>query len=397
MRCEIGFRWLLIVLTGGERVALAAGVLGWRTSFWNDGDFHRALARLAADGAGNQAAAIESAGRSVARGVWRMPGWRLAFLRGRLLALATIKPQLAWPLVMWLLVWSWKDWRARRRFVFGFGLVMLLLLGERNWFCRGGCRCLPRRLVNITGTRRTSRYWFGCLALSQAAFWKPQACWPVLSASGRCGENRRLNAAFGRAFALVLALTVVIVPMFAPYNQVLLAPAILALLWNESSGQPILPAIRLARASGAILLVWPWIATLGLSLAYFWLTPALRQQLWPAPFYSNFMVPVFVFGLALLNAWTSPAWSLAGERASRVVCSSAASRPREGEGALCANRFIAVEHRNRTSTCRPSEIDQRLSTNDESSSSSPPHGPDRNQSSQFWLRCVSRPGVCAGQ
>jgi hypothetical protein len=118
------------------------------------------------------------------------------------------------------------------------------------------------------------------------------------------------SAAFGRAFGLVLALTVVVVPMFAPYNQVLLAPAILALLRSESEGDPILPAIRLARAVGGILLVWPWIATVGLSLAYFWLTPELRQRVWPIPFYSNFMVPVFVFGLALLDTWRSEPRSL---------------------------------------------------------------------------------------
>ena len=91
--------------------------------------------------------------------------------------------------------------------------------------------------------------------------------------------------------------------MFAPYNQVLLAPAIFALLWSEGSGERILPAVRLARAVAGILLVWPWIATIGLSLAYVWLTPELRQRVWPMPFYSNFMVPVFIFGLALLDTW----------------------------------------------------------------------------------------------
>ncbi|MGB9195616.1 MAG: glycosyltransferase family 87 protein, partial [Terriglobales bacterium] len=47
---------------------------------------------------------------------------------GILLALATIKPQLAWPLVAWLLLWTLADWRVRRKFVLGFGLVMVLLL-----------------------------------------------------------------------------------------------------------------------------------------------------------------------------------------------------------------------------------------------------------------------------
>jgi hypothetical protein len=47
--------------------------------------------------------------------------------------------------------------------------------------------------------------------------------------------------------------------------------------------------------------MWSWIATLGLSLAYLWITPQLRQRIWPLPLYSSFMVPVFVFGLALLD------------------------------------------------------------------------------------------------
>jgi len=114
------------------------------------------------------------------------------------------------------------------------------------------------------------------------------------------------SPAFGRATGLVMALTVVIVPMFAPYNQVLMAPAILALVWSESLRDPILPVVRLARMSGGVLLLWPWIATIGLSAASVWLTPELRQKLWPMPFYSNFMMPVFVFGLTLLNTW-SPA------------------------------------------------------------------------------------------
>jgi hypothetical protein len=84
---------------------------------------------------------------------------------------------------------------------------------------------------------------------------------------------------------------------------VLLAPAILAIVRSEVSGDPILPVIRLARAVGGVLLAWPWIATVGLSLAYVWLTPALRQRAWPMPFYSNFVVPVFIFGLALLDTW----------------------------------------------------------------------------------------------
>jgi hypothetical protein len=113
------------------------------------------------------------------------------------------------------------------------------------------------------------------------------------------------TVAFGRGIGLVLALTVVIAPMTAPYNQVLLAPAILTLLRGESSGERVLPAVRRARIVGYFLLAWPWIATLGLTLAYVWLTPGLRDRVWPIPLYTSLMVPLFVFGLALLDAWSS--------------------------------------------------------------------------------------------
>ena len=93
--------------------------------------------------------------------------------------------------------------------------------------------------------------------------------------------------------------------MFAPYNQVLLTPAILALVWSELSRDPILPVIRLARIVGGILLAWPWIASLGLFVAYIWLTPWSRQWVWKIPLASNFFLPLFVFGLALLNTWSA--------------------------------------------------------------------------------------------
>ena len=109
------------------------------------------------------------------------------------------------------------------------------------------------------------------------------------------------SAEFGQAVGLLMALTVVVVPISVFYNQILLAPAILALLRSESVGDRILPAVRRARAIGYLLVVWSWFATMGLSLAFLWLTPEMRQQVWPIPFYSSYMMPVSVFGLALLD------------------------------------------------------------------------------------------------
>ncbi len=228
-------------------------------------------------------------------------GWLL--LSGGLLALATIKPQLAWPLVLWLLLWAVSDWRARRRFVFGFGLVMLLLLAGAELVLPGWLRMFVHAmgqyrhytksqsvLSDLFGLIAGAILWAGCIVASALYLWKLR-------------RQPASSAEFGRAVGLVMALTVIIVPMSALYNQVLLAPAILAMLRSESEGERILPAVRRARAVGCLMVVWPWIATIGLSLFYLWLTPELRQRVWPMPLYSSYMVPVFVFGLALLDAW----------------------------------------------------------------------------------------------
>src|SRR5258708_38405563 len=50
------------------------------------------------------------------------------FSGGALLALATIKPQLVWPAIAWLLVWALSDWKARRRLIVGFTATMGVLL-----------------------------------------------------------------------------------------------------------------------------------------------------------------------------------------------------------------------------------------------------------------------------
>jgi hypothetical protein len=301
---QIGFRWLLVGLAVAS-VLLWLRVLGWRPSAATKLIFIVLLLGWLpmVQGIKLQQLSLLVAALLATCGACLAGGW--LFCAGGLLALATIKPQLTWPLVLWLLLWASSDWRSRRRFVFGFGLVMLLLLGGAELVLPGWWRMFIAAIEQYhryTQSQSVLTVMFGTVAGWILGVLSVVACavcvWGLRAKSAS-------TEAFGQATSMVMALTVFIIPMSALYNQVLLAPAILALLWRESSGAPILPAIRLAHAAGAILLVWPWIATVGLSLGYVWLTPALRQQLWPMPFSSNFMMPVFVFGLALLNTWTS--------------------------------------------------------------------------------------------
>jgi hypothetical protein len=308
---QLAFRGLLFVLATVS-VLLWLRVLRWQASFGT------ALILVVlmlgwlpmVQGIKLQQLTLLVAALLAACGACMSGGW--LFLAGGLLALATIKPQLTWPLVLWLLLWAGSDWRSRRRFAFGFGLMMLLLLGGAELVLPGWLRMFVGAIGQYhqyTQNQSLLTSLFGSVVGVTLGVLGSLGC--VL-----CVWGQRLqpasSAAFGRCFALVLALTVVIVPMSALYNQVLLAPAILALVWSSSSGDSVLPAIRLARIIGGILLVWPWIAATGLTLVSLWLTAAWRDRLWPMPFYASFMLPVFVFGLALLHAWMrAPALGLA--------------------------------------------------------------------------------------
>ncbi len=299
---RIGFRWLLVGLAAAS-VLLWLTVLRWKAP--GEGALIVMVAVLGwlpmVQGIKLQQLSLLVAALVAAGGACLAGGWLL--WAGGIVALATIKPQLTWPLVLWLLVWAASDWRLRRRFVFGFGIVMLLLLGGAQLLLPGWWRMFIeaiRQYHRYTQNQSVLVWMFGSIVSRILEVGSVIVCamciWPV----------RRVpitDPAFGRAFALVLALTVLIVPMFAPYNQVLLLPAILALLQSEASHDPVLPAVRLARLVGGLLVLWPWIAAFGLSLAYVWLTPAVRERIWAMPFYSNFMVPIFTFGLALLNTW----------------------------------------------------------------------------------------------
>ncbi len=229
------------------------------------------------------------------------------FSAGVLLALATIKPQLAWPLVLWLLLWSASEWRSRWKLMAGFALAMVLLLGGAELVLPGWLRMFIRAIHEYheyTQNQSILQWLFG----AQAGSWME---WLVVGVCAFClwpfRREPASSAGFGWVFSLVLALTVLIVPMYAPYNQVLLLPAILSLARtlsftrNMTPGVETSPAVRFAGAIGGLFLVWPWVATIVLTAASFWLTNERSQKVWTLPFYSTFAFPIFVFGVLLLE------------------------------------------------------------------------------------------------
>jgi len=299
---QTGFRWFLVSLAALS-IVFWLRLIRWRISA---GAILVLMVLLVGwlpmvQGIKLQQLTLLAAGLLALCGASLAGGWLLS--AGGLLALATIKPQLAWPIAAWLLVWALSEWRERKRFIFGFASVMGLLLGGAELLLPGWLKMFIAAIGQYhqyTQNQSVLVWMFGSIAGHAFEVTAVLACCVLLWRVRRSSSG---DPEFGRAFALVLALTVVIVPMFAPYNQVLLAPAILVLIRSDRARERVLPAVRIARWIGAVFVVWPWIATMALTAGFLWLTPELRQRLWPMPFYSNFMVPVFIFGLALLDAW----------------------------------------------------------------------------------------------
>jgi hypothetical protein len=120
--------------------------------------------------------------------------------------------------------------------------------------------------------------------------------WRFRRVPGRCVE-------FSTMLALVLAVTVVVVPMTAPYNQVLLLPAVFLLLaaWTEPWRHSRIARVLSFAALATVF--WPWLASFGLMLAAIFLPSPRLQKAWAVPLYTSLGIPLAVVSLVILRAW----------------------------------------------------------------------------------------------
>jgi hypothetical protein len=235
----------------------------------------------------------------------------LFFCGGVLLALATIKPQLAWLLTAWLLVWAVSDWKNRRRFVFGFGLSIAILLGGAEAVLPGWWRMFAEALrqyhrytqnqsvieVTLTQILRSSSRFVAHVVAEVLAIAAGSICIRIL---WRLRRESAESSGFAGAAACVLALTILVIPMDAPYNQVLLFPAILVLLQNRKK---FVAQSRLRRATyllGGLIVGWQWAASIALTTIYLALSHQRALDGWTWPFFATFVVPVWAFGAVFL-------------------------------------------------------------------------------------------------
>jgi hypothetical protein len=222
------------------------------------------------------------------------------FLAGAVLAVATIKPQLVVLPVAWLLLWTLSKWKERRNFLWGFLLTGGLLAA--------GGACLQSDWLSrfVEGLAAYNRYTGGRSLLDELATSRGGALLTVLFLLGAAmvGWRSRRALAGSREFnltlAFVLAVTLVVAPMVAPYNQVLLLPAIFLITRSWQSLYQRSSLTRLLCGAAALILFWPWLAALALALASAILPAASVQRAWAVPLWSSLEIPLTVLGLLAL-------------------------------------------------------------------------------------------------
>jgi hypothetical protein len=222
---------------------------------------------------------------------------------GILLAVATIKPQLVLLLVIWFLIWTLGDWRHRYRWVVSYVLSMTFLCGLGEWY-------LPHWISLFWHAVRDYQNYTGAASVLDSLTGTPWS-WifeiaAFIALMSACWKGRRNSAdtgSFAFTVSMVLATTVLLLPISAQYNQVLLIPAILSLIkerrmiWRASFTNRILMVMT------TVLIAWQWIASSALAVLSYVLRPETLDRVWAAPIWTTLQTPVAVSALMLLHCY----------------------------------------------------------------------------------------------
>ena len=223
---------------------------------------------------------------------------------GAFLALALIKPQLSLPLLAWLIVWGTGNFRSRWRLLAGFVIAAALLLAGAQNILPGWTREFRDAIVAYR------QYTGGAQSLLEMLLGATLGRLADVSLVLTCGvlgwlsrDKAQASEEFLLVTTLVLSVTVVIVPMVALYNQVLLVPAILILV---QSREKLWRAGKWTRFLALLVLlwgIWPWFATGFLAIASVVIKPSMLLKLWFLPLHATLTLPILITALVLLKTF----------------------------------------------------------------------------------------------
>lgn len=295
-----GFSWLLLILT-------ALSVPLWlRFTRWNVSKVSALTLTLLAIStyAAVQGVKLQQlsllAGALIAISAALLAGGHL-ILAGLCLAVASIKPQLIVLPVAWLSLWSISQWRERKSFLISFSATMILLVVAGEFLLPGWIGKF------LDGLRAYARYTGAVSLLDMLAGRTGGTVLNALMVVGTlvvCWRARKAGAQsqiFVVTTALVLLVTVLVVPMIAPYNQVLLLPAILLVLrsWNDFARDRGIGRIVLILA--AVVVLWQWAAAIVLTVTSLMLPATAVQKAWAIPLWTSIAVPLVILPLMVVR------------------------------------------------------------------------------------------------
>jgi hypothetical protein len=231
-------------------------------------------------------------------------------LSGFFLALATVKPDVTLLVVFWFLLWAAAR-RERWRLIWAFaGSMAILVAGAQaispGWIMRflAAVREYPGygtdpSLLQVLFPRVLADLLLAALVVVLCV-----VCWRARKAAAD-------TAVFRWALALVTASTLVLIPKLAPYNQLLLIPALLVLFRYRGQSHGILPR---AFTKGAFACqIWQWSAALGLSILSFLVSPQRLLGVAQLPMYTLLALPPLTLA-GILTTIATHGTSLRGAR-----------------------------------------------------------------------------------
>ena len=202
-------------------------------------------------------------------------------LGGVCLALATIKPEVSWLVVLWFLFWAVCGYSSRKRLMWSFlaSMLSLMLAAEAlvphwiGWFI-AAVRQYPNYGTEPNIFQIFLPTWFanataaGLIALLLRIWWQSRKASPE-------------QIEFGWALAWTAAVTLAVLPKLTAYNQPLLIPVLILLLITRQSNIGLLA--RAFRKSAFACQIWQWVAALMLSICSFVIpaTRLLKASQWP--------------------------------------------------------------------------------------------------------------------
>ena len=140
-------------------------------------------------------------------------------------------------------------------------------------------------------------------------------------------KHRRVRQeafAFQWSLCFTMATTLLVIPRFAPYNQLLLLPGVMMAvrarhrLWAKSR------FCRFLSALTAISILGPFFAAACLVIALAFLPSATVQKAWGLPFYASFAIPITIYALLLVSSDVMADQTRTGSGVSEVVAASQA-------------------------------------------------------------------------